>query len=642
MSFLHMSVAGAAMILAITVIRALTINRVPKKTFLALWGAVLLRLLIPFSLPSRLSVYALLARKTAAVMPDVPAAALKADPAMQTLSVSPQPGKVNGAAISVWGVVWAVGLLACAAAFAVAYWKCYREFQTSLPVDNAACRRWLQAHPLRRAMTIRQSDRISSPLTFGMLRPVILMPKKTDWQDERTLQYVLEHEFVHIRRFDMLSKLLLIAAACVHWFNPLVWVMYVLANRDLELSCDESVVRHFGGGKRAAYANVLISMEETKSGFAPLCNHFSKNAIEERITAIMKIKKTTVLSFAAAAALVAGTVTAFATSAPIPNPNPNERAGAVAEENSGAARGGAEAFAAGEGLKPRAEYVAVGITEKEKLWYYQGKPIAAIYDDNSGIYGQMHKLAVVRLEGDLAVFILAKVRHLDKINAFQRVYAAGIGLGAVALHKLHALFGGLVLFPLVGGNMLAGFQADGGHFRRAQAQSSAGGIHGHRAAADDDALLALHHEILVRHAVGVLIVVYKVHKLDGSVNAVIVPLGHPGDFLAVGRARRHNDGVIFLLQIFNLLFAQARAALDIQAGFFQPGDILSHGAAIQTERGNGAHKHAAGLGVALKHGYVIAQGRKEMTGGQTRRACADDGDALIVHARIGGTLMCRS
>lgn len=382
MSFLHMSIAGAAMILAITVIRALAINRVPKKTFLVLWGAVLLRLLIPFSLPSRLSIYALLARKTAPVMPNTPVAALNAGPTMQALSASPQPVKVNGAAISGWGLVWAVGLLACAAVFAVAYWKCYREFQTSLPVDNAVCRRWLQAHPLRRAMTIRQSDRISSPLTFGMLRPVILMPKKTDWQDERTLQYVLEHEFVHIRRFDVLSKLLLIAAACVHWFNPLVWVMYVLANRDLELSCDESVVRYFGGGTRAAYANVLISMEETKSGFAPLCNHFSKNAIEERITAIMKIKKTTILSLAAAAVLVAGTVTAFATSAPIPN----GKAGAITEENSSAAWGGAEAFATGEGLKPRAEYVAVGITEKEKLWYYQGKPIAAIYDDNSGIY----------------------------------------------------------------------------------------------------------------------------------------------------------------------------------------------------------------------------------------------------------------
>ena len=60
-----------------------------------------------------------------------------------------------------------------------------------------------------------------------MLRPVILLPKKTDWTDEEALRYVLEHEFVHIRRFDSVGKLLLIAAACVHWFNPLVWAMYV-------------------------------------------------------------------------------------------------------------------------------------------------------------------------------------------------------------------------------------------------------------------------------------------------------------------------------------------------------------------------------------------------------------------------------
>ena len=83
------------------------------------------------------------------------------------------------------------------------------------------------------------------------------------------LRYVLEHEFVHIRRFDALWKLLLLAAACAHWFNPLVWVMYVLANRDLELSCDETVVRRFGGA-RASYARVLIGMEAEKSGFAPL------------------------------------------------------------------------------------------------------------------------------------------------------------------------------------------------------------------------------------------------------------------------------------------------------------------------------------------------------------------------------------
>ena len=112
------------------------------------------------------------------------------------------------------------------------------------------------------------AGRISSPLTFGVLRPVILMPKKTDWTDETALRYVLEHEFVHIQRFDVLSKLLLIAAVCVHRFNPLVWVMYVLANRDLELSCDETVLRRFGGDIRAAYARVLIRMEAARGGTA--------------------------------------------------------------------------------------------------------------------------------------------------------------------------------------------------------------------------------------------------------------------------------------------------------------------------------------------------------------------------------------
>ena len=120
---------------------------------------------------------------------------------------------------------------------------------------------------------------------------------------------------MHIRRFDSITKLVLIAVLCVHWFNPLVWVMYILANRDIELSCDEAVVRLFGETTKAAYARALISMEETRSGLTPLCNNFSKNAIEERITAIMKIKKASIFSLVVALALVVGVTTAFATSA---------------------------------------------------------------------------------------------------------------------------------------------------------------------------------------------------------------------------------------------------------------------------------------------------------------------------------------
>lgn len=223
------------------------------------------------SLSSALSIYSLLARRApaAAEWTAVPALpALPAETGAAAAAAAQQTASAPAAQPPVWTIVWAVGAAVCAVVFAVAYGRCCREFRASFPVENDVIRRWLQSHPLRRTIAIRRSGRISSPLTFGVLRPVILMPKKTDWTDETALRYVLEHEFVHIQRFDVLSKLLLIVAVCVHWFNPLVWVMYVLANRDLELSCDETVLRRFGGDVRAAYARVLIRMEAARGGTA--------------------------------------------------------------------------------------------------------------------------------------------------------------------------------------------------------------------------------------------------------------------------------------------------------------------------------------------------------------------------------------
>ena len=376
MSLLQMSIAGAVMIFAIIVIRFLMINRVPKKTFSILWDVVLMRLFIPFSLPSGMSIYSLVSRKTAPVVTNVPTVVFPGASFEQTVTAPVQPETVSLTGVSVWGIVWGMGMVFCAVVFTVAYWKCYQEFQMSLPVENDMCRRWLQTHRLRRAVSIRQSDRISSPLTFGVLHPVILMPKKTDWEKEADLQYVLEHEFVHIQRFDTVYKLLLIAAVCVHWFNPVVWVMYVLANRDIELSCDETVIHRFGSNARASYANVLICMEETKSGFAPLCSHFSKNAIEERITAIMKTKKTTILSLVAAAVLVTGTVTVFATSAQEKADSSHEASTSDAVETDGEQ----------EFSKTDEEYLAAGLKYKKNMWYYQGKAVASLYDDNGGIY----------------------------------------------------------------------------------------------------------------------------------------------------------------------------------------------------------------------------------------------------------------
>ena len=323
MSLLQMSFAGAVMILAITIIRALAISLLPKKTFLALWGIAVARLLLPFSLPSTFSVYSLIGSQTSGIAATKVPQIDKVLPIDTIGQMATMPGDIGNttSTVSIWGAVWAAGTLICAMVFVVAYWKCRQEFQTSLPVKNDFIKNWLNAHQLKRPISIRQSSRFSAPLTYGVFRPVILMPISTDWENTKALQYVLAHEYVHIRRFDSITKLVLIAALCVHWFNPFAWVMYVLANRDIELSCDEAVVRLFGETTKAAYARVLISMEETWSGLNPLSNNFSKNAIEERITAIMKIKKSSILSLALALALVVCVTTAFATSAATKNNN---------------------------------------------------------------------------------------------------------------------------------------------------------------------------------------------------------------------------------------------------------------------------------------------------------------------------------
>ena len=310
MSLLQMSFTGGILILAVIVIRALAINMLPKKAFHALWWISVVRLMIPFSIPSAFSVYSLMGSHA----PGNGSQAIRVLPIGASGQAASMPDSITNA-VSTWTVVWAAGVLVCAVLFSLAYWKCRKEFQTSIPVGNDFTENWLSVHQQGRRISIRQSGRFSAPLTYGVLHPVILMPTSTKWENTDSLEYVLAHEYVHIRRFDSIRKLVLIVVLCVHWFNPLVWVMYILANRDIELSCDEAVVRLFGESAKTAYARALISMEETRSGLTPLCNNFSKNGIEERITAIMKIKKTTVFSLVLAGFIVVGTATAFATSA---------------------------------------------------------------------------------------------------------------------------------------------------------------------------------------------------------------------------------------------------------------------------------------------------------------------------------------
>ncbi len=338
MRLLQMSFSGAVFIIAVVMLRAAAVNRLPKRTFLILWELVLFKLLVPFSVPSVFSIDTLIrhgmsvpafsgndtVHAVSPVWPGSPAAG----------PGTKQPSPADPQTVPVWLIVWCVGMILFALFFTVSYVRCLIVFQASLPVDHDAVAQWPKKHPIRRPVSVRQSDRIFSPLTYGVFRPVILMPKHTDWTNERQLQYILAHEQVHICRYDSVTKLIAAAALCIHWFNPMVWIMYSLFDRDMELSCDESVIQQFGQASKSEYARMLIGMEARKSGLQPFCSNFSKNFMEERITAIMKNKKTTIFSRALACLIIAAAVTVFATSAQA-NERKSPESAASARSNAG-------------------------------------------------------------------------------------------------------------------------------------------------------------------------------------------------------------------------------------------------------------------------------------------------------------------
>ncbi len=474
MDLLSMSFSASIIIVVIIVLRTLLINKLPKRILLILWSIALLRLLVPFSFPSSTSVYFLISQNSS-IMDKIAGTSianflpfdfqLQSDAnredkqkgqgtnessnntfasteqnKTQDSSIESQKiqepesearilkeGKSNREyqentdtllpkrkGVSIWAMVWIIGMSVCMIIFLLTYILCYRQFRTSLPVENAIIKKWRDSHQIRRTISIRQSDCISAPLSYGFFRPSILMPKTTEWDNSRQLHYILEHEFVHIRRLDTVTKLFFAAAVCIHWFNPMVWIMYIFAGRDIEISCDEAVVRHFGEASKSAYALTLINMEERKSSLMPLGNHFSKNAAEERITAIMKLQKPSALADILAAALVISVASVFATSAlpadrqmadsatdiegsGIPFSSPFDEDRDISslwetETNKALQRGNPENLFDALNIdiatkltdeqqkKLLNRYQKCGLIEKDNILYYQGKPIRLLID----------------------------------------------------------------------------------------------------------------------------------------------------------------------------------------------------------------------------------------------------------------------
>lgn len=378
MSLWEMSLNGGVMIVVVVLLRALFINRLPKKTFLILWGIIMLRLVIPFRFSSVCSIYTLIPEQKHQTefmqnnleenmfynMGAWENKAVEAD----AITMEVPESVINKVSLN-W-LIWIAGVCVCSGYFLIAYWKLYRELRMSFPVENEQATQWLAKHRGKRQIAIRQSDRVNTPLSYGICHPVILFPKKTEWEKESEIAYVLEHEYVHIKRCDSITKLLVTGVSCIHWFNPLVWVMYILFNRDLELACDEEVIHQFGNHSKAEYARTLIAMEEQKSGYMPLCNNFSKNAIEERITAIMKMKKTSMVMLLTATVMIVGFTVVFASSA---KAHGNETA-YLTEEISGASD---EKIEYQELLK---EYERFGITDENGILYYKGELVRLFLD----------------------------------------------------------------------------------------------------------------------------------------------------------------------------------------------------------------------------------------------------------------------
>jgi hypothetical protein len=211
--------------------------------------------------------------------------------------------------------IWVIGAILMALGFTLLYAYGCRKFRNAQPETDERALRWQKEHTLRRAFSICRSNAVESPMTYGIFHPVILMPQDTDWDDENAIEYTLLHEYVHILHWDALAKLAATAALCLHWFNPAVWVLYHLFNRDIELACDEGVLRRLQGDRRAAYAYTLINMEEHQSHQRPLVSAFGSDASKERVVAIMKTKKTSILAAVCACVIVYAVAIGFGTSA---------------------------------------------------------------------------------------------------------------------------------------------------------------------------------------------------------------------------------------------------------------------------------------------------------------------------------------
>ena len=235
-----MSVAAGWLVLAVLMVRTL-LKKAPRAIVCELWALVGIRLVCPFSIESALS---LIPRTEPVMMSVADSARPVANTSAEIIDIYYESGIVPtihfDGVMAVLGVLWLVGVFAMLAYMLISY-ICLR-----VRVREAAFLR----------DNIYECDSISTPFILGVFRPKIYLPSAID---EHDAEFVISHERAHLRRFDHVWKPHGFLILALHWFNPLVWLAYVLLCRDIEFACDEKVIKQLGVDIKKPYSEALIN-----------------------------------------------------------------------------------------------------------------------------------------------------------------------------------------------------------------------------------------------------------------------------------------------------------------------------------------------------------------------------------------------
>ena len=321
---------GSALILFVFVLRLTLRQHLPRRLLPALWCAAAVRLLLPVSIPTRLSIWNLLrgAQTASAELAQtvVPFPALAQDAEREAVQTA-DTGMVSPVLL-----IWLTVAVLLAAYFGVGYAVMVRRLRGERFAPQPSIDALLDRFGFRRDPRICATKSRRAPLTFGVVHPTVLLPEDMEAGDAQ-FQLVLAHELAHIRRRDCLRKALFAACCCICWWNPLVWLMTVLANRDMELACDEAVLRALGSECKKAYALTLLDMAQRRPVSAPLSSGFARSRAEERIRAIMSFRRIPVWTGLCAAVLFALSAGALATQASNPVHTPERQSEIQTVEN---------------------------------------------------------------------------------------------------------------------------------------------------------------------------------------------------------------------------------------------------------------------------------------------------------------------